>query len=253
MIYSEQFLFHGGIFKLNDFNMAAPITLQRTNTTENELCLRDKSSFSAFNDVNRPLEELLGKADDPRFEPFSGDKGDIFTVGNVMYVLVKVEVFRFKVKVFRVKVFRVEVSVFRVEVSVFKVLGVKGISRVIVGGFLRLLALEEVATVDAAALLGVIVFWSAIQLICMTKHSATFLVNTLSNRSKTEAPVALTAQVPILVALAVLVLLVPILVLAVAALAVAALALVVLDLLGGGAEEGIRSTDGTTEYGLWVR
>ena len=125
-----------------------------------------------------------------------------------------------------------------------------------------LLALEEVAFVAAAALLGVIVFWSAIHLIFVTKHSATFLVNTLSKRSNTEAPVALALLVvPIPIALAVLAILVlAVLVLAVLVLAVLgvlvilALALVTLVLLGAAAEEGISSKDGTTEYGgLWVR
>jgi hypothetical protein len=87
-----QYLFHNGIFKLNDFNQARPMTFAKKNTTKNEICLHDMacmwfSRTCVKISKGRTLEDHLWSADDARVEPFSGDKADIYMMGNVMYTI----------------------------------------------------------------------------------------------------------------------------------------------------------------------
>jgi len=84
-IFCHQYLFQDGIFKLNDFNLAQPMTFAKKNTTENEICLQNSSGMKLWK--RRSFEEFLGSVKDARFEPFSGDKTDIYMMGNLMYTI----------------------------------------------------------------------------------------------------------------------------------------------------------------------
>jgi hypothetical protein len=87
-ICCHQYLFQDGVFKLNDFNYAQPMTFTKKNTTEtenNEICLRDYTNMVMWK--HRSFEEHLESADDARLEPFSGDKTDIYMMGNLMYTI----------------------------------------------------------------------------------------------------------------------------------------------------------------------
>jgi hypothetical protein len=83
-IFIKQYLFQDGIFKLNDFNLAQPLTFTK-NTTENEICLHGSARMYLYK--HRSFEEHLKSAEDERFEPFSGDKTDIYMMGNLMYTI----------------------------------------------------------------------------------------------------------------------------------------------------------------------
>ncbi len=84
-ICCHQFLFQNGIFKLNDFNYAQPITLVKNNSSEHELCLHDDFGMAYWK--GRNFEEHLRRGHDPRFEPLSGDKVDIYMMGILMYTI----------------------------------------------------------------------------------------------------------------------------------------------------------------------
>ena len=84
-ICCHQYLFQNGIFKLNDFNYAQPMTVAKQKTTENELCRRDWTHMGMWK--ARSFEEHLSSANDARLEPFSGDKTDINMMGNLMYTI----------------------------------------------------------------------------------------------------------------------------------------------------------------------
>mmetsp|Transcript_26807 Transcript_26807/g.38316 ORF Transcript_26807/g.38316 Transcript_26807/m.38316 type:complete len:251 (-) Transcript_26807:14-766(-) len=86
-ICCHQYLFQNGIFKLNDFNYAQPMTWKKKkNTTEtNELCLHDSANMGMWK--ARSFEEHLAKAKDARSEPFSGDKTDVNMMGNLIYTI----------------------------------------------------------------------------------------------------------------------------------------------------------------------
>ena len=92
----HQFLFQDGIFKLNDFNTAQPITFakKKNATEENKLCLDDEL-FGKRLQKMRSFEEHLRSVGDPRFEPFSGDKIDVYMMGNVLYTILT-ELFLFE-------------------------------------------------------------------------------------------------------------------------------------------------------------
>lgn len=75
-ICCHQYLFQNGIFKLNDFNYARPMTFMKNNATEKALCLHDYTNMGYWK--GRSFEEHLAKAkEDARLEPFSGDKTDV--------------------------------------------------------------------------------------------------------------------------------------------------------------------------------
>ena len=84
-ICCHQYLFQNGIFKLNDFNYAQPMTLEKKNTNEKMLCLRNWANMGMWK--ARSFEEHLREANDARLEPFSGDKTDINMMGNLMYTI----------------------------------------------------------------------------------------------------------------------------------------------------------------------
>jgi len=84
-ICCHQFLFQNGIFKLNDFNFAQPITLVKSNSSEHELCLHDGFGMAYWK--GRNFEEHLRRGHDPRFTPLSGDKVDIYMMGILMYTI----------------------------------------------------------------------------------------------------------------------------------------------------------------------
>ncbi|KAL7439362.1 hypothetical protein ACHAXM_009614 [Skeletonema potamos] len=84
-ICCHQFLFQNGIFKLNDFNYAQPMTFTKNNKTENEICLHEMTGMSMWK--HRSFEQHLMDAKDARLEPFSGDKTDINMMGNLMYTI----------------------------------------------------------------------------------------------------------------------------------------------------------------------
>jgi hypothetical protein len=84
-ICCHQYLFQDGMFKLNDFNYAQPMTFAKKNTTENEICLHESSGMGMWK--HRSFEEHLLHGKDVRLEPFSGDKTDIYMMGNLMYTI----------------------------------------------------------------------------------------------------------------------------------------------------------------------
>ena len=84
-ICCHQYLFQNGIFKLNDFNYARPMTFMKNNATEKALCLRTYTNMGYWK--GRSFEDHLARAKDARLEPFSGDKTDINMMGNLMYLI----------------------------------------------------------------------------------------------------------------------------------------------------------------------
>ncbi len=87
-ICCHQYLFQKGVFKLNDFNYAQPMTVlkKETNHTETkDLCLHSSANMGMWK--ARSFEEHLAKAKDARSEPFSGDKTDVNMMGNLIYTI----------------------------------------------------------------------------------------------------------------------------------------------------------------------
>mmetsp|Transcript_14398 Transcript_14398/g.29520 ORF Transcript_14398/g.29520 Transcript_14398/m.29520 type:complete len:571 (+) Transcript_14398:215-1927(+) len=81
-ICCHQFLFQDGIFKLNDFNYARPIYV---NKVTKEQCTRERSGMAMWK--SRSLEEHMLRLGHPDFKPFKPDKGDVWMMGNVIYII----------------------------------------------------------------------------------------------------------------------------------------------------------------------
>eukprot|EP00986_Skeletonema_menzelii_P015400 scaffold11706_cov177-Skeletonema_menzelii.AAC.1 len=81
-LHEQQFLYQNGVFKLNDFNYAKPIYVDK-NT--NETCtLSDKFNMGLF---GRSLEELQYKIDHEGFTPVKPDKIDVWMMGNLLFAI----------------------------------------------------------------------------------------------------------------------------------------------------------------------
>eukprot|EP00580_Thalassiosira_gravida_P006280 CAMPEP_0201638818 /NCGR_PEP_ID=MMETSP0493-20130528/17664_1 /ASSEMBLY_ACC=CAM_ASM_000838 /TAXON_ID=420259 /ORGANISM="Thalassiosira gravida, Strain GMp14c1" /LENGTH=174 /DNA_ID=CAMNT_0048111997 /DNA_START=122 /DNA_END=643 /DNA_ORIENTATION=- len=81
-ICCHQYLFQNGVFKLNDFNYAKPIYI---NKETNEQCTRTKFGMSMWK--ARSLEEHQYNLDSPDFKPVKPDKIDIWMMGNLIYYM----------------------------------------------------------------------------------------------------------------------------------------------------------------------
>jgi len=81
-LHEQQFLYQDGLFKLNDFNYAKPMYVDK-NT--NETCkISEKFSMGLF---GRSLEELQYKVDYEGFTPVEPDKIDVWMMGNLLYTV----------------------------------------------------------------------------------------------------------------------------------------------------------------------
>eukprot|EP00970_Alexandrium_tamarense_P007698 scaffold1468_cov206-Alexandrium_tamarense.AAC.17 len=78
----HQYLFQDGIFKLNDFNYARPIYIDKST---NERCTR--SSYGMVLWKGRSLEEHQKALQHPDFTPPQPDKIDVWMMGNLMYYI----------------------------------------------------------------------------------------------------------------------------------------------------------------------
>eukprot|EP00585_Thalassiosira_rotula_P007082 CAMPEP_0196152236 /NCGR_PEP_ID=MMETSP0910-20130528/35143_1 /TAXON_ID=49265 /ORGANISM="Thalassiosira rotula, Strain GSO102" /LENGTH=553 /DNA_ID=CAMNT_0041415781 /DNA_START=8 /DNA_END=1669 /DNA_ORIENTATION=- len=81
-ICCHQYLFQNGVFKLNDFNYARPIYI---NKKRNEQCTR--TSFGMKMWKARSLEEHQYNLDSPDFKPVKPDKIDVWMMGNLIYYM----------------------------------------------------------------------------------------------------------------------------------------------------------------------
>ncbi|KAL9181740.1 hypothetical protein ACHAXT_012083 [Thalassiosira profunda] len=82
-ICCHQYLFHNGVFKLNDFNYARPIYI---NKKTNEQCTR--RSFGMAMWKARSLEEHMTHYGDKRaFVPVKPDKIDVWMMGNLIFYM----------------------------------------------------------------------------------------------------------------------------------------------------------------------
>mmetsp|Transcript_20126 Transcript_20126/g.36377 ORF Transcript_20126/g.36377 Transcript_20126/m.36377 type:complete len:527 (+) Transcript_20126:219-1799(+) len=81
-ICCHQYLFQNGVFKLNDFNYARPIYI---NKKTNEQCTR--TSFGMGMWKARSLEELQRALGHPDSGPVKPDKIDVWMMGNLIYYM----------------------------------------------------------------------------------------------------------------------------------------------------------------------
>lgn len=79
----HQYLYIDGIFKLNDFNYAKPIYVQKNNT--NERCKVTQGHMGICK--LRSLEEFQAKANYANFTPFRPDTMDVWMMGNLIYTV----------------------------------------------------------------------------------------------------------------------------------------------------------------------
>ena len=80
-LHEQQFLYQDGLFKLNDFNYAKPIYIDK-NTSET--CSLSIFKMGLF---GRSLEELQYKVDKKRSMPVKPDKIDVWMMGNLLYTI----------------------------------------------------------------------------------------------------------------------------------------------------------------------
>ena len=78
----HQYLFQDGIFKLNDFNYARPIYVDRKTRDQ---CKRRHFHMGMW--TARSLEEHQGSLGYPDFKPVKPDKHDVWMMGNLMYII----------------------------------------------------------------------------------------------------------------------------------------------------------------------
>jgi len=81
-ICCHQYLFQDGIFKLNDFNYARPIYI---NKKTNKRCTRDSFGMAMW--TARSLEEHQIRAGYKHFTAPQPDKIDVWMMGNVMHII----------------------------------------------------------------------------------------------------------------------------------------------------------------------
>lgn len=78
----HQYLFQDGVFKLNDFNYARPIYV---NKDTKEQCTREKLGMVIWK--GRSLEEWQRSLGHPDFKPFKPDVVDVWMMGDVIYII----------------------------------------------------------------------------------------------------------------------------------------------------------------------
>ena len=92
-LHEQQFLYQDGLFKLNDFNYAKPMYVEK-NT--NQTCALSKFKMGLF---GRSLEELQRKVGYEGFSPVTPDKIDVWMMGNLLYtILTDLQVWNKRIK-----------------------------------------------------------------------------------------------------------------------------------------------------------
>jgi len=80
-LHEQQFLYQDGLFKLNDFNFAKPMYVDKST---NETCTLSDFTMNMF---GRSLEELQTKVGYEGFTPVKPDKIDVWIMGNLLYTI----------------------------------------------------------------------------------------------------------------------------------------------------------------------